>query len=69
MGMRKILGQLTLDWPVLRLWLVIVGDAGTTGVADSHIDRDIVAVLSQVEASAVDPEVGFGNAVVDDHHV
>jgi hypothetical protein len=50
MGMRKILGQLTLDWPVLRLWLVIVGDAGATGVADSHIDRDIVAVLSQVEA-------------------
>jgi hypothetical protein len=32
MGMRKILGQLTLDWPVLRLWLVIVGDAGATGV-------------------------------------
>ena len=30
-GMRKILGQLTLDWPVFRLWLVIVGDAGATG--------------------------------------
>ena len=52
---------------MLRLWLVIVGDAGAAGVGDSHIDRDIVAVLAPVKASAVDSEVGFGNAVVDDH--
>src|SRR4030042_6043263 len=62
-------GAINSDWPELRLWLVIVADVGATGVGDPYIERDVVVVLAPVEASPVDHEVGFGNAVVADDHV
>jgi len=44
---------------------VVVAGVGAAGVRRSYVDCDIVAVLAPIEPSAVDSEVGFANAILD----
>jgi hypothetical protein len=46
--------------------LVVVAGVDATGVRRRYVDRDILAVFAPIEPSAVDAEVGFADAILDD---
>src|ERR1051325_6954326 len=56
---------LSASLPVLSHSVVVAG-VGAAGIGRSDVDCSIVAVLAPIEPSAVDAEVGFAHAILDD---